>query len=419
MVIHALRAFRHRNFRLFFYGQSISLLGTWIQQVAMAWLVYRLTASPFLLGLTAFASQIPILLLAPFGGLWADHFDRRKLLLWTQIGAMLQGIALGALAYSSLLRPWHIVVMAALLGVIMALDTPIRQSFLPQMVPAREDLASALAFNGVMQNAGRMIGPTIAGLLIAQSSEAFCFIVNGVSKAAVIGAIIAMRLPSGPRPRATPAIKRGLIEAARYCWELVPIRLLLPLIALASLTAMPYQTLMPIFAKEVHGGGADTLGWLLGASGLGGTLALIVLAARSNVRGLTGFVLGGFMLTGGALLVFSYSPIFWLSLVTMGLTGAGLIAIAMSTNTIFQTIVDDTMRGRVMSFYTAAFLGIAPLGSLIAGSLAHVIGAHHTLALGGVACLLSGLWLWRERPRLRSHIRPIYQRLGIGEEMPR
>lgn len=415
-MIHALRAFRHRNFRLFFCGQSLSLLGTWIQQTALLWLVYRLTSSPFLLGLTAFASQVPILVLAPFGGIWADQFDRRKLLFATQALALLQALLLALLAYSDLLRVWHLVVMAGLLGVIMALDTPVRQSFVPQMVPSQEDLPAAVAFNGVMQNAGRMIGPTIAGLLIAYSSEAFCFLVNGISKLAVLAAILMMHVPAAPRTHAAPAMIRGLVDAMRYTWDVVPIRLLLPIVALSSFMASPYQALMPVFAKEALGGGADTLGWLLGAAGLGGTLGLVYLASRENVRGLTRFVLGGMLLSGTTLIVFAYSPYLWLPLVMIAGTGLGIIMTAMSINTIFQTIVDDAKRGGVMGFFTVAFLGVSPLGSLVAGSVAQGIGARHTLAIGGGVCVLGAVWLWRQRPRLRANIRPIYVRLGIIQE---
>lgn len=416
--MHALRAFQHRNFRLFFYGQSLSLLGTWTQQVAMSWLVYRLTGSPFYLGLTAFAGQFPILVLAPFGGIWADQFDRRKLLIATQILAMVQALILAGLAYSAWLEVWHIVAMATLLGVVMALDTPIRQALVPNMVPSREDLPAAIAFNGVMQNAGRMIGPTIAGVLVAVSSEAFCFLVNAASKIAVIVAVLLMHLPHTPPTSARPALMRGLADGMRYAWNVIPIRLLLPIIALASFMATPYQTLMPIFAKEVFGGGAETLGFLMGAAGLGGTAGLIYLASRQNVRGLTRFVLGGLLLTGGSLIVFAYSHVMALSLVMVALAGLGIIVNAMAVNTIFQTIVDDPMRGRVMSLFTVAFLGISPLGSLAAGTLAHAIGADRTLAIGGACCILGALWLARRMPRLRRHMRPIYQRLGIVETAP-
>lgn len=412
-MIHALRAFRHRNFRLFFYGQSLSLIGSWIQQIALSWLVYRMTGSPFLLGLTAFAGQFPILILAPLGGIWADRFDVRKLLMATQVLAMLQALALALLTYTGLIQVWHIIAMATALGVIMALDTPLRQTFVPKMVPAREDLPAAIAFNGFMQNAGRMIGPTIAGILLVYFSEASCFLINGVSKIAVILAILYTSIAPSSRPSSHPSLLRGLTEGVRYAWGVVPIRLLLPVLALVSFMATPYQTLLPIFAKETFGGGAETLGFLMGAAGFGSLLSPIYLASRRDVRGLLRILLGGMMLTGITLMMFAYSHLLWLSMVMIALTGLGIILAAQAVGTIFQTIVDDGMRGRIMSLFTAAFLGVAPLGSLAAGSLAHAVGAEHTLAIGGACCVAGAIALWRQLPRLRATIRPIYIRLGI------
>ena len=416
MVIHALRAFRHRNFRLFFYGQSLSLIGTWIQHIAMSWLVYRMTGSAFLLGLAAFAGQIPILLLAPLGGVWADRFDRRKLLMATQALAMAQGLALGLLAYSGLIQVWHIIVMLMALGVIMALDTPLRQTFVPEIVPAKEDLPAAIAFNGFMQNTGRMIGPTIAGMLLIYFSEAFCFFVNGVSKIAVIIAILQMNVVPNVRASRQSSLLRGLAEGLRYAWDIVPIRLLLPMMALISFMATPYQTLLPIFAKETFRGGADTLGFLMGAAGFGSLLAPVYLASRREVRGLTRIVLGGVLLTGVMLMIFAYSHLLWLSLVMIALTGLGIILAAQAISTILQTIVDDDMRGRTMSLFTVAFLGVSPLGSLAAGALANAVGAEHTLFIGGACCVLGAFVLWRQLPRLRANIRPIYVRRGIIQE---
>ena len=415
-MIHALRAFRHRNFRLFFYGQSLSLIGSWIQQIAMSWLVYRMTGSPFLLGLAAFAGQIPILVLAPLGGIWADRFDLRKLLLATQVLAMLQALALALLIYARLIQVWHIMAMATALGVIMALDTPLRQTFVPQIVPAKEDMPAAIAFNGFMQNAGRMIGPTVAGILLLYFSEAACFLINGVSKIAVIVAIFLTGVAPNVRSSSHPSLLRGLTEGVRYAWDIVPIRLLLPILALVSFMATPYQTLLPIFAKETFSGGADTLGFLMGAAGFGSLLSPIYLASRRDVRGLTRVLLGGVLLTGITLMMFAYSQLMWLSMVLIAFTGLGIILAAQAVGTIFQTIVDDGMRGRIMSFFTAAFLGIAPLGSLAAGALAHAVGAEHTLFIGGACCVAGAIVLWRQLPRLRASIRPIYIRLGIIQE---
>lgn len=413
---HTLRAFRHRNYRLFFCGQSLSVIGTWIQLIAMSWLVYRLTGSAWLLGVTGFAGQIAILVLAPFGGIWADRFDRRKLLLVTQGLALVQGLLLAALTYAGAVEVWHVIAMAMLLGVVMAFDTPIRQSFTSEMVPDKQDLPSALAFNGFMQNSGRMIGPTIAGLLLAVTSEAFCFLINGISKIAVVTSIVLMVIPARPKATTTTHIWHGLREGVAYAWNVVPIRLLLPMLALVSVAATPYQTLMPIFAAEVYAGGAETLGFLVGAAGLGGVVGMLYLASRRDVRGLTRWPVYASAIAGTALILFSYSQLLWFSLAMLAVAGFGIIVTAMSVSTVFQTIVEDQKRGRVMSFFTMAFLGMQPVGSLLAGALASWIGATHTLAAGGLCCILGALVLWRRLPLLRSHIRPIYVRLGIIDE---
>ena len=415
-MIHALRAFRHRNFRLFFYGQSLSLIGTWTQQIAMSWLVYRMTGSAFLLGLTAFAGQIPILLLAPLGGIWADRFDRRRMLLLTQVLAMVQAFALALLAYAGLIQVWHIILMAAALGVVMALDTPLRQSFVPSIVDSKEDLPAAIAFNGLMQNAGRMIGSTIAGILLVYFSETFCFLANGLSKIAAVIAVMLTNIAPNVRASGRPSLLRGLNEGIRYAWDLVPLRLMLPMIALLSFMATPYQTLLPIFAKEIFGGDADTLGFLMGAAGFGGLLAPIYLASRREVRGLTRLLLGGMILTAVTLMTFAYSHLLWLSMLMIALTGLGIILAAQAVSTILQTIVEDSKRGRVMSFFTVAFLGVAPLGSFAAGSLAQIIGAEHTLFIGGACCLTGAIVLWRQMPKLRANMRLIYIELGIIQE---
>ncbi len=415
-MIHSLRAFRHRSYRLFFCGQSVAVLGNWIQFLAMSWLVYRLSGSAWLLGVTGFAGQIAILVLAPFGGLWADRFDRRKLLIWTQTAAMIPGFALAALAYTDAIEIWHVVLMASLFGIIMAIDVPARQSFTPEMVPAREDLASAIAFNALMQNGGRMLGPTIAGLLIAVSSEAVCFLVNGASKIAAVTTLMMMTVTPGARPSASSSIWSGLREGVAYTWNSVPLRLLFPVVAAVSFMSSPYQTLMPIFAAEVFAGGADTLGFLIGAAGLGGIAGMLLLASRKDVRGLLNWIAGSALVAGATLVVFAYSTSLALSLATIAVVGLTTLTVAMGVSTIVQTIVEDRMRGRVLGLFVVAFLGMFPLGSLAAGAVASSIGATHTLAAGGVACMLTALWLWRRLPELRSHIRPIYVKLGIIQQ---
>ena len=415
-MLHSLRAFRHRNYRLLFAGQSLAVLGNWVQHLAMSWLVYRLTGSAWLLGVTGFSSQIAILALAPFAGLWADRFDRRKLLLATQFAAMVPAFALAALAWADAIEIWHVVVLAAIFGVVMAIEVPVRQSFTPEMVPAREDLASAIAFNALMQNGGRMLGPTIAGVLIATSGEAICFFLNGASKIAAVTTLMMIVVAPSARAHAPSSAWSSLKEGVAYTWNSVPLRWLLPVVALVTFMVSPYQTLMPIFAAEVFAGGADTLGVLIGAAGLGGIIGMLVLASRRDVRGLMGWIAASAVAAGTTLIAFSYSKSFVLSLAMIAVVGLAALTVAMGVSTIIQTIVEDRMRGRVMGLFTVSFMGMFPLGSLAAGAMADWIGPQHTLAAGGVACMLTGLWLWRRLPELRTQIRPIYVRLGIINE---
>ncbi len=413
---HSLRAFRHRNYRLMFCGQSLAVLGNWIQYLAMTWLIYRLSGSAWLLGVAGFASQVGILVLAPFAGLWADRFDRRKLLLATQFAAMVPGFALAALAWTGAVEIWHVVVLSSLFGVVMAIEVPVRQTFTPALVPAREDLPSAIAFNALMQNSGRMLGPTIAGVLIAVSGEAICFFLNGASK--IVAVITLMMIVVAPAARATAPSSAwsSLREGIDYTWNSVPLRWLLPVVALVTFMASPYQTLMPIFAAEVFAGGADTLGVLIGAAGLGGIAGMLLLASRKDVRGLLAWIAASAVAAGVALIVFSYSRSFVLSLAMIAVVGLAALMVAMGVSTIIQTIVEDRMRGRVMGLFTVSFMGMFPLGSLAAGAVAEWIGPQHTLAVGGVACVLVSIWLWRRLPKLRGHIRPIYVKLGIISE---
>jgi MFS family permease len=413
---NSLRAFRYRNFRLFFTGQSISLIGTWMQAIAMSWLVYRMTGSAFLLGLTGFLSQIPILLFAPFAGWLCDRFNRKRLLLVSQVLLALQGAAMAMLTISGTIEVWHVIALSAVLGIINAADTPIRQTFLPELVTGKQDLPSAVAFTSFMQNAGRLVGPSIAGLMLTVFSEASCFIVNAISKLGVIVAILVMQVSSAPPRDPSASMLRGMRDGFAYCWNTVPIRMMLPILALTSFMIAPYQVLMPIFADEVFHGGAHTMGFLIGAAGFGGVSGGIYLASRRDVRGLTHHIVGGAALAGTALMLFSYCAHFGLSLLLMVLVGAGFMVVITSTSIILQTIVDDNKRGRVMSIYTVSFLGMAPLGNLAAGALASRAGAPLTLLLCGLCCLAGALFLLARFGELRRHIRPIYIRLGIIEK---
>jgi MFS family permease len=413
---HSLRALRHRNFRLFFAGQTVSVIGTWIHSVAMSWLVYRLSGSALLLGLTGFASMAPLFFFAPLTGLLADRVNRQRLLLITQVLAAVHAVAMALLAYAGILNAWHVIVLAALLGIIHAADTPLRQTFLPEMVTAREDLPSAVALSAFMQQAGRLIGPTIAGLLMAVSSEALCFLANGISKLGVIAAVAAMQVEERPRTARRARVAADLAEGLRYAWSTVPVRILLPTLAVVSFMIAPYQALMPIFAAEIYHGGADTLGYLMGAAGLGGGIAVLFLAARRDVRGLARIILAAALTAGAALAAFSHTRWLWLAYVLIFCVGAGMLVVITGTSTILQTIVEDEKRGRVMSLYTMSFLGMIPMGSLAAGALADVIGAPWTLALSGFCCIGAGLVFWTRLPLLRTHIRAHYVRLGIIRE---
>jgi MFS family permease len=412
-VLHSLRAFRHRNFRLFFYGQTLGIIGYWVQQIAMSWLVYRLTGSALLLGATAFAGQIAVLVLAPFGGLWADRVDRRRLLIVTQAAAAVPAFALALLAWLDVVEVWHVIVLASLLGVVIAIDAPIRQSFLPEMAPVTHDLPSAIAFNSGMYNVGRMIGPAIAGVLIIVTSEAFCFLVNGVTKIIAVLPFLVMVTTPREQPTEHVPILRAFKEGVAYAWNLVPVRLLLPVVALVSFMATPYQALMPIFAAEVFAGGPDMLGFLMGAAGLGGLVGIALLASRRELRGMLRWIAAACFCAGAALAVFSYSTELALSFAMLMIAGTGIVVAVNGISTVTMTIVEDRMRGRVMGFYTMAFLGMYPVGGLVAGALASWIGAIHALAIGGACCMLCALWLWTRLPGLRVHLRPIYVRLGV------
>lgn len=396
---HALRALRHRNFRLFFAGQGVSMIGTWVQQIAQAWLVYRMTGSPFLLGLVSFAGQIPILFLAPLGGLLSDRIDRRRLLLVTQSLLMCQALALAALTLSGTVQVWHVIVLATLYGIAMGFDTPVRQSLLVGLVGAKQDLPSAIALNSMLMNTSRMIGPSVAGILLALTSEGWCFLINACSYVAILAAVAQLRL-GAVAPRKPDSALAGLREAFAYARHSPPIRTLLPLLALMSFMASPYVSVMPVMVREVLGGGPHTLGFLVGAAGLGALLGTSWLATRASAAALPRAIGWSAATAGIALALFSQSTHVWLSLPLMLALGFGIIVTAASINTILQTVVDDDMRGRVMSFYTMAFLGVAPLGALWAGTLASRIGAPATLLLGGCTCVAGALLYARRRPVL-------------------
>jgi MFS family permease len=409
----AIRALRHRNFRLFFAGQSISLIGTWMTRIATAWLVYRLTGSAWLLGIVGFAGQIPTFLLAPIAGVWVDRLNRRSVLVVTQALAMVQSFALAALTLSHRITIREIVFLSALQGLINAFDMPGRQAFMVEMVEGREDLANAIALNSSMVNMARLIGPSLAGLIIAGFGEGYCFLIDGLSYLAVIASLLMMHV----QVRNLPAMESPMLERLREGWEYVsgfaPVRTILLLFALISLMGMPFTVLMPIFAAGVLHGGAHTLGFLMGALGAGALAGAVVLAMRVSVLGLGRLIAVSSAIFGAGLVAFAFSHFEWLSLLLMVVTGYGMMQQMAASNTIIQTVVPEDKRGRVMSYYTMAFVGMAPFGSLLAGALAHAVGAPLTLAITGGCCVAGAAWFMTQLPTIRVHIRPVYRELGI------
>jgi MFS family permease len=412
-----LRALSHRNYRLFFAGQGTSLVGTWVTRVATSWLVYRLTGSAAVLGLVGFAGQIPTFLLAPLAGVWVDRWSRYRVLLVTQVLSMLQSLALAWLALAGTIDVTSILILSAFQGIINAFDTPARQAFVVDMVDDRADLPNAIALNSSMVNGARLIGPSVAGVLIAVAGEGWCFLLDGLSYVAVLASLLMMRLP---RVEARPRGKRVLLELGegfRYAFGFAPIRAVLLLLTLISLMGMPYTVLMPLMAVEVLHGGPHTLGFLMGAVGVGALGGAAYLASRRSVLGLGRLIPVASIVFGCGLIAFSLSRTIALSLVLLVVTGVGFMVQLASSNTIVQTIVREEMRGRVMAFYTMAFMGTAPFGSLLAGGMAARVGAPSTILFGGAVCILGGLLFARQLPRLRALVVPIYVERGILPEI--
>jgi MFS family permease len=404
---------RHRNFRLFFGGQTISLMGTWMTRLATSWLVYRLTGSPFLLGVVGFAGQIPTFLLAPLAGVWVDRLNRRNVLLVTQFLAMLQSLALAALALSHRINIREIIALSAFQGLINAFDMPGRQTFLVEMVEEKQDLGNAIALNSSMVNMARLVGPSLAGAVIALSSEGYCFLLDGISYLAVILSLALMRLRGAALKGSAHSMLVQLKEGWEYVSSSPPIRTILLLFALVSLMGWPFTVLMPIFAGKILHGGPHTLGFLMGAVGVGALVSALSLAVRKTVLGLGKMIPLSTAAFGLGLMAFGFSRIFWVSLLLMLVCGFGMMQQMAASNTIIQTIVEDSKRGRVMSFYTVAFVGMAPFGSLLAGGLAHLIGAPYTVMFSGVCCLAGAAWFATRLSTIRAFMRPIYRELGI------
>ena len=409
------RALRNRNYRLFFVGQSISLIGTWLTRIATSWLVYRLTGSALLLGIVGFAGQIPTFFLAPVAGVWVDRWNRHRVV--TQALALLQSASLAALAWSSRMTVFHIAALSVVQGLINAFDMPARQAFVVEMVADRNDLPNAIALNSSMVNAARLIGPSVAGILIGLFGEGWCFAIDAISYLAVIASLLAMRITALARPPRTTRVGAELAEGFHYVVGHVPIRSVLLLLAVVSLMGMPYTVLMPVVATQVLHGRAHTLGFLMAASGAGALGGALYLASRTSVLGLGRLIAISAAVFGASLLAFSLSHVVWLSLILMVPTGMGMMVQMAASNTVLQTLVDEDKRGRVMSFYAMAFFGTVPFGSLLAGSLADTVGAANTIGIGGIVCVVGAALFFRALPELRRLARPTYVRLGIVPEI--
>ena len=410
---HLFRALRHRNYRRFFVGQSVSMLGTWLQQVAMGWLVYRLTGSALLLGVIAFCANVGILLFGTFAGVVADRVNRKRGLYLTQGLLALQAVTLAVLAGTGVVLPWHLVALALWQGVVNAFDIPLRQSLFVHMVDDRADLPNAIALNSFVVNGARVAGPALAGVLIAATSEAVCFAINAVSFIAVFVSLATIAFPREPSRAVGHGFAKSWMEGFRYVTGFPPARALMAMVAILAWTIIPYVSLMPVYAKDVYGGGPGTLGLLLSVSGAGALVATLYLAGRRTIVGLGNVIVAAAAASGLALAGFAYLAWLPASLPLAFVFGGGVILAAASSNTILQTIVDDRLRGRVAGFYMLAFLGVAPLGNLAAGALAARIGVPATFLLNGAIAFAAALVFMRRLPALKAAMRPVYEKLGL------
>ncbi|MFA5363393.1 MAG: MFS transporter [Candidatus Omnitrophota bacterium] len=393
------RALQHRNYRLFFAGQSISLIGTWMQSIAMSWLVYRLTNSAFLLGIVGFLGQLPAFLLMPFAGVFADRYNRHRILLVTQSLAMLQALVLTALVFTNTIVVWQIIVLSVCQGLINAFDMPVRQAFTVEMIGKRGDLGNAIALNSSMVNVARLIGPSIAGILIAVAGEGVCFLINALSYCAVIASLLAMKITPRVLNPSHNHVLYDIREGFRYVFNSGSIKTILILLSLISLMGVPYQVLMPVFARDIFHGGPKTLGFLMAMAGFGALIGALYLAGKKHAAGLERLIPAAAVLFGFGIMVFSFSRVFWFSLLAIFVSGFAMMVQMAASNTVLQTIVEEDKRGRLMSFYTMSFMGMVPFGSLLAGSAASTLGAPNTLFLGGVICIIGAVVfeIWRRR----------------------
>lgn len=414
---YALRALRHRNFRLFTVGQSISQIGSWMQQVAMGWLVYRLTNSALLLGLIAFAAQSPVFFFGPIAGVIADRANRHRVVIAMQALMMSQAVVLALLVYTGAIQYWHLLVLSFFFGIVNAFEIPTRQAFLLEMVKGREDLPNAIALNSSIFNSARLVGPAVAGFLIAAFGESVAFIANALSYTAVLAALFAMKVEPREKKRIRGRVFASLRAGFAYGFGFLPIRMVLNLVAAAAVFGVPFTVLLPVFAVDVLHGDARTLGFMMSATGVGALSGALFLAARESVRGLSKVIVTCAVIFGASLVVFGLSRVLWLSLLTLTTAGFGMMVLMAASNTFLQTVADDDKRGRIVSLYTMAYIGLAPFGSLLAGAVAQRLTASFTIALGGVTVVVSALLFARYIPRFRELVRPIYRELGIIPEV--
>ncbi|MBP1594075.1 MAG: transporter [Bacteroidetes bacterium] len=410
------RSLRYRNYRLFFSGQSLSLIGTWVQRIAIPWLVYRLTGSAFLLGFVGFAGQIPTFILAPFAGVLTDRLNRYHIMIVSQILSMFQALALALLFFTNTIEVWNVLLLSVIQGCINAFDTPARQSFVIEMVEDKNDIGNAVALNSSMFNGARLVGPSIAGVLIASLGEGACFLINGISYIFVVISLLLMKVKPQEKKKKDTNIIKEFKEGFTYTFGFPPIRSIIILLTVISLMGMPFSVLMPIFAKDIFHGGSHIFGFLMGASGVGALIGGAYLASRKSVVGLEKLIPLAAVVFGLGLVSFSLSSSFPLSIILMIITGVGMMMQTACSNTILQTISDNDKRGRVMSFYTMAFMGTAPIGSFLAGSIASMIGAPATLLIGGIACVIGALVFAQKLPLFIKLVRPIYIQLGIIDD---
>ncbi|MGK2858735.1 MAG: MFS transporter [Thermoanaerobaculia bacterium] len=403
-----LRALRHRNYRLFFFGQLTSLVGSWMQTVAQSWLVYRLTGSALLLGVVAFASQAPVVFASPIGGVLADRFDRRRMLIWVQFGLMIPAVTLAVLTLTDRIEVGHVIVLASLLAVVYGIDIPVRQSFVVEMV-GREDLVNAIGLNSSIFNGARVIGPAIAGILVATVGEGWCFAINAVSFVPIIACLVLMRIePRETRPEGRAPVQQ-LLDGLRFTWNHKPIRAIIALVGVGSFTASPYVVLMPIIADRGFHSGPRGLGMLAAAGGIGAVVGALTLASRRGIRGLGRWAAIGATAFGASLIAFAFAPSLYVAVALLLPVGFFAILQLSSSNTLVQAMVPDELRGRVMSLYSMVFMGMAPLGSMVAGTLGDTLGAPGTIAICGTVAICGGLVFARYLPVLRAEA----QRLAL------